>query len=123
MSYYIHNVSGRLRIKTPSLKGSQRAAAEVKELLRSVPGVSSTTINMVTGSIVVNYDPGVTTPKEIVHILQRAGHFDLSKAVTNDQYICTMASKAGTFIGKQVAGAFVDRAVGNSASVLLAMLK
>ena len=91
MSYYIHAVPGRLRIKSPFIKGKNRVV-EVEGLLATIHGINSFDINTLTGSILVNYNPEVVTSKKIISILGKAGYFDPSKAITNDHYIHTAVS-------------------------------
>ncbi|MEK6677981.1 MAG: HMA2 domain-containing protein [Nitrospirota bacterium] len=122
MSYYIHNVPGRLRIKTPLIKKNQSIAEDVQNLLRPLIGISSTSVNLITGSIVINYDHKVITSKEIVNTLNYAGYFDLSKAITNDEYIKTAAASMGQVVVKTLFGAFVDSALEGSALSFIAIL-
>jgi copper chaperone CopZ len=93
MSYYIHDVPGRLRVKSPIIKRNQYAANEVERLLETVDGVDMININLLTGSLLVNYNPKITKYHDIVNLLQNEGYFDHSKAITNDQYIHNAASK------------------------------
>ena len=122
MSYYIHDIPGRLRIKTQLIKKNQTIAEDVQNLLRPLIGISSTSVNLITGSIVINYDHKVITSKEIVNTLNYAGYFDLSKAVTNDEYIKTAATSMGQVVVKTLFGAFVDSALEGSALSLIAIL-
>jgi len=122
MSYYIHNVPGRLRIKTPLIKKNQSIAEDVQNLLRPIIGISSTSFNLITGSIVINYDPKVITSKEIVSTLNYAGYFDLSKAVTNDEYIKTAAASMGQVVVKTLFGTFIESALEGSALSFIAIL-
>ena len=98
MSYYVHHVPGRLRVKSPLIKNNETVAAAVKQLLRAVNGVDSVDVNLTTGSCLVNYCPHTTNNGEIICALQDEGYFDLSRAMTNDQYIEYMASKALTLV-------------------------
>lgn len=122
MSYYIHNIPGRLRIKTPLIKKNQSIAEDVKNLLRPIIGISSTSFNLITGSIVINYDPKVITSKEIVNTLNYAGYFDLSKAITNDEYIKTAAASMGQVVVKTLFGTFIESALEGSALSFIAIL-
>ena len=45
MSYYIHTVPGRLRIKTPSIKGDSVKARELEGIAAGIPGVCSAAAN------------------------------------------------------------------------------
>ncbi|MFZ3064047.1 MAG: HMA2 domain-containing protein [Nitrospirota bacterium] len=122
MSYYIHNIPGRLRIKTPLIKKNQSIAEDVKNLLRPIIGISSTSFNLITGSIVINYNHKVITSKEIVNTLNYAGYFDLSKAITNDEYIKTAAASMGQVVVKTLFGTFIESALEGSALSFIAIL-
>jgi copper chaperone CopZ len=93
MSYYIHDIPGRLRVKSPSIKRNRSAAEEVERLIGNVYGVDRVNVNLTTGSLLVNYNPKTLKYHDIVNMLQAKGYFDYSKAVTNDQYIHNAASK------------------------------
>lgn len=86
MSHYYHVVPGRVRIKSPFIKGKNNVK-EIEALLESIDGVQSWDINTVTGSIRVNYHSKMVTSRNIINILKKAGYFDPSKAITNDHYI------------------------------------
>jgi copper chaperone CopZ len=122
VSYYMHNVPGRLRVKTPVIKGSERMAALVEGEISGVDGVTSVTTNTVTGSIIVNYDPITVTHEDIVHALSGKGYFDHSRAITQDQYMDRAADKAGRVLGKVVFGAAMDMVFEGSALSLLSVL-
>lgn len=91
MRHYFHTVPGRLRIKSPFLKGKSKSA-EIERLLKAVQGIRSLDINTVTGSVLVNYNPKMIASEKIMNILKKQGYFDPSKAITNDYYIHTAVS-------------------------------
>lgn len=91
MSHYFHVVPGRLRIKSPFIKGKNNVE-EVEGLLAMIRGINSFEINTVTGSILINYNPKAITPEKIISVFKKAGYFDPSKAITNDHYIHTAVS-------------------------------
>jgi copper chaperone CopZ len=122
MSYYMHNVPGRLRVKTPIIKGNPKMASQIETMLGAVDGITTVSSNTVTGSIVVNYDPLTVSHQEVVDTLTEKGYFDRSRAVTNDHYFDKAASTAGRVVGKAVFGAVVDMALEGSALSLLAVL-
>lgn len=122
MSYYIHNVPGRLRVKSPLLKRNENTAYALRKLLGTVNGIATIDINLTTGSLLVNYNPRSIRYNDIVKLLEIKGYIDASKAMDNNQYINNAASKAGQIIGKAVFGVFVDKAFESSALSLLAIL-
>ncbi|MCL4490947.1 MAG: cation transporter [Nitrospirae bacterium] len=122
MSYYIHNVPGRLRMKSPAIKKNEQVAGDLKKILSTMNGIATVDINLTTGSLLVNYNPKAVDHRDIVGILQRKGYFDTEKAATNDQYIHSAVSKAGHMVSKAVFGAVVEKAFEGSALSLLAVL-
>jgi copper chaperone CopZ len=122
MSYYLHNIPGRLRVKTPQVKGNEARAEEVRRMLLTIEGVADVCINTVTGSILVQYDSGRVNHRELLEALREGDLFDPSKAVTNDQYIYGASLKAGSILKKAIVGTLVDKALEGSAFSLLAAL-
>jgi copper chaperone CopZ len=122
MSYYMHSVPGRLRIKTPLIKGNDQTAKHVEKFLEQIQGVQSIITNTLTCSVLINYDPKKVTPQTLLDVLQTRGIFDASKAVTNDQYIHASASKAGQIIYKTLLGTIVEQTLQGSPLALLSLL-
>jgi copper chaperone CopZ len=121
MSYYIHQIPGRLRIKSPAIKRNQAKAEAVETLVARIDGVCSVTVNTITGSIVIHHQTDAD-PEEILNTLKRAGYFDETKAVTHDEVIHTAASNVGLFVGKTVCGAVLQTALGDSPLAMIADL-
>ena len=86
MSSYVHHVPGRLRVKNQFFKNTQ-VCGGVAALLATLNGVESYNFNHTTGSILVRYKTAQTTCVEILSLFQKAGYFDVSRAVTSDEYI------------------------------------
>ena len=122
MSYYVHHVQGRLRVKTPFIKNDLQNAQAVQRLLKRTHGINDTTVNTLTGSAVILYDPKLISSKEILDILNEAGYFDLSKAATNDEYVYSAAAKTSGFIWRSLAGALLEKALQGSAFSLISVL-
>jgi hypothetical protein len=123
MDYYVHHIPGRLRVKNPLLKKNQHLLGQVERLLGSIHGVNSTATNLVTGSIVIQYNPHETRSEDILHTLNQAGYFDLSRAVTNDELIHKTFSKVGKAIGSILFGALVkDELEGSALSFIAALI-
>jgi hypothetical protein len=69
-SHYIHHVNGRLRVRTPFLRQNGHLANEWKIAIEALSGVKMATLNPVTGSIIVYYEPNVTNPEALLAQLQ-----------------------------------------------------
>jgi len=98
MTYYIHDVPGRLRIRSPRVKKNEDTANKLENLLRQMAGVNNIDINLLTGSCLVKYDPATASRDDIVSVFTDEGYFDPSRAITNDEYINGAASKVITFL-------------------------
>ena len=92
MIYYMHHLPGRLRIRTPLVRNNRDAAAEVEDLLLTTAGVDDVTINLITGSCLVKYNPSEAKHDDIISLLATKGYLDRSKVVTNDEYFEGIAS-------------------------------
>ncbi|HYZ31251.1 MAG TPA: hypothetical protein VE684_03090 [Crenalkalicoccus sp.] len=66
MMILVHDVPGRLRFEAPRAKRDLRAAAMLRRRARSIDGVTSATVNPVTGSLVLRYDGFFTTRAQIL---------------------------------------------------------
>ena len=122
MSYYFHEVPGRLRFKTPLLKGNHSLGRKIEEYLSAVSGIETVRTSTVTGSIVVHYDLKTISSREITDIVTGQGYFDKKKAVTSDQYLNHSFEKVGQAVGKAVFGAMIEKALEGSALSLIAAL-
>lgn len=122
MSYYMHSVPGRLRIKTPFIKNKDLNTKHVEKFLGQVRGIQSIVTNQRTGSIVINYDPQKLAQQALLDILCTRGIFDSSKAVTNDQFIQNSALKAGNVVYKAFLGVIVEQVLQGSPLALLGLL-
>jgi copper chaperone CopZ len=69
-SPYVHHVNGRLRVRSPLLRRNGHRVNEWKASIETLPGVMMTTLNAVTGSIVIYYEPNVTGPEVLLSHLQ-----------------------------------------------------
>ena len=122
MSYYVHDVPGRLRVKNPFMKGNETLARELEELLKTLGGVRSVSTNPLTGSIVVNYDPESLDSKAILATLQQNGHFHPALVMDTDQYVQEKVSQTGRFVGKALLGLFIEKAFEGTPLALLSVM-
>jgi hypothetical protein len=94
MSYYIHHVPGRLRIKSPVLKRHDGSENGIAELLRGLAGIDKIAVNGITGSCLIRYNPSMTRGDDIVLTLSKNGYFDPGRAVSNEECVQDAAEKA-----------------------------
>jgi hypothetical protein len=102
MGYYLHDVPGRMRVKSPRVKNNPRVANDIKQLLSLIHGVNSTEFNLTTGSVLIHYHPEKLDRKDLINLLSEKGYFDRSKAVTNDQVIQSAAEGTINFFSKSI---------------------
>ena len=98
MTDYIHNVPGRLRIKSIAIKNDRCAAETITKLLQGLPGIDRIALNRETGSCLINYDPRMATGDHIASLLSREGYFNPVEAVTNDECILSAAARLLSFM-------------------------
>ncbi|WP_420266227.1 HMA2 domain-containing protein [Candidatus Magnetominusculus dajiuhuensis] len=122
MAVYLHSVPGRLRIKSPVLKGNSGKRELVENLFQGFDGVKSIKSNPLTGSLAINYCPELIDAALILDMLENKGGIDLSKTISNDEYLHNAFSKAGGFVCKILFGSAMDMALGDSALSFLSVL-
>lgn len=122
MAHYIHDIPGRLRVKMPAIKGNSNAAGELQRILDEIEGIDSTSVNTLTGSVIVNYDTRSLKSDVILDTLKERGYLDPSKVITNDQYVEAAVSKVGGVISKALIGLFLEQVFEGSALSLLTVL-
>jgi len=72
--FYIHNVPGRLRIRSEVLKRNHLAANSVRIALSTIPGIGVVEINSVAGTIIVYYNHKAVNHEDIISLLARMGY-------------------------------------------------
>lgn len=118
----MHNVPGRLRVKSPLLKRNSAAADELKKALSTMQGIAAVDFNPTTGSLLINYNHRTAKHEDIVGLLERKGYFDRTKATTNEGYIHAVAEKTGRIVGKAALGMAMEKALEGSALSLISLL-
>ncbi len=112
MSCYLHHVPGRIRIKTPYVKGKPVNAHELEQRLRAVAGVRLVNANALTGSILVYYDETTTKAGSIVDMVSRETNIDLSTAAHPDHYVDEALSRTGQMVGEKIGKAALGIVIG-----------
>ncbi len=123
MKSYVHQVPGRLRIKTPVLKRAPWIASDVVSLFKHVRGVRSCSVNTVTGSLVVNYHRDMIGPQSILRLLDKEGFVDVRNVVSVNVNDDSTYSRLYVEASKILLGFILDRAfAGTPFSVLAALI-
>ena len=119
MEYYVHHVPGRLRVRIPQIRKNGHSAKKVQCLL-DIYGVDNLSVNHLTGSVVVNFDPGLTSADQLLSVLKANGLYDNTQAITCDEQIQRASQKAASKFGRAVFGYAVGKALESSGLPLLA---
>jgi hypothetical protein len=126
MSYYLHEVPGRLRVRIPALRRNARDAQEIQRLLKSLSGIISTSVNTMTGSVTVNYDPEFVSSVAILTLLSREGYIDVAEVLPSRQQVQRTEGsigQVGKVVSKALLGIALDRALqGTPLSILTAFI-
>lgn len=78
MTNDVHSVPGRVRVKIPALRSKANGQEEMAGLFSTLEGIEAITVNPVTGSLVVNYDPGRLDSRKILKLLRGKGYLGKS---------------------------------------------
>jgi copper chaperone CopZ len=70
---YLHHVPGRLRLKAAEFRRQPGLLEAARRELRALHGVCRVSTNLLTGSILVEYDPAVSTPDALSEAMQKCG--------------------------------------------------
>lgn len=62
----IHSTPGRLRVRSPQLKGNPSGAVQARARLEQLSGVESVQLNRLTGSLLIHFDPGKNSAETLV---------------------------------------------------------
>jgi len=111
MSYYVHHLPGRLRVKIPKLRNHQGRARRVGDLLAAQDGVTGVTVNPLTGSVLVNYDSDLLDEERILSVSRCNDLFDDRRVVRPEDRVDRMAARAGDAMGRALLSWAVGRAL------------
>ena len=113
MSQYIHQVPGRIRVRSRAFRCRSRRARAAEGKLRAMVGVRQVRVNPPAGSITVHYDPAVLKKSHLLAALEETGC--LGATSRNDEGV----RKMGEVFGRALVGAVVQKAIEQSARTLI----
>ncbi|AEH45469.1 hypothetical protein Thein_1609 [Thermodesulfatator indicus DSM 15286] len=122
MSYYLHKVKGRIRLRTPIIKNNEAAAELIKDFIMHLGGVTSVNTNTLTGSIVINYNPAVIDAEEIVQALEKEGYFNSRLAVGCETILQKHVEKIGKQAGRAIFGLVSDQVLRGTGLSFLSLI-
>jgi len=114
---YVHDVPGRLRIKNEALKANPVLSAAVQSQLEGLHGVEKITVNPMTGSILIHYDPSGLSSREIFKAARKVTN--LKRTVAKQ---VSELSQARVALGKALFGWAVGKALEGSGLSFLSVL-
>jgi hypothetical protein len=94
-----------LRIKSAAIKKNAAEARKLKALFGTMAGIQNLDVNLITGSILIRYNPDEVSDAKILRMLIEDGYFEPTKAVTHDDLLHTALTRAGKAIGSLAVGA------------------
>jgi copper chaperone CopZ len=107
---YLHDLPGRLRVRSPLFRKNAERATAVRNSLESVDGVRSATVNLVTGSVTIYYDCSRASTATLLETLRYHG-------CSGHRHALPPHAPA---IGKTVAGFLVEKAIERSLMAVVA---
>ena len=78
-THVIHSISGRVRLRVPSLKAGSPLAHGLQALLSAQIGVTEATVNTACHSVTVAYDPAVWTSESLCMLLRGRSREELEQ--------------------------------------------
>jgi hypothetical protein len=127
MTHYIHHVPGRMRVRSPRIKGNRDNAERLRQTLVQLIGVTGIETNPVTGSVVISYCPERLGPDDLVAVMKEDGYLD-PDFVLDGQRSGQAAQGAAPpevalhWVGKTVLTVLVEKLVERSASAVFTAL-
>jgi copper chaperone CopZ len=125
MHDYLHHVPGRLRVRVPAIKRNEYEAGLLRSNLETIDGIEKLEINMLTGSVTINYDRATTTSSSIMAGLARHGasrRFQVERSAVAVQAPSGQGTVNGVVenVGKAFFGVMLEKALERSALALIA---
>ena len=108
MTHYIHHIPGRLRVRVGAVKRNAQNARALQMAIQDMCGVTSVEVNLLTGSVLVRYDPRACDTRAVLSIFNKCGH-------ERDSRIYDQAGRIGEKVAERVACYLIEVAVERAA--------
>jgi hypothetical protein len=106
----------------PQIRNNPKKVETVRDL-RDIYGVDDLNVNHITGSVIIKFDPQITSADQLLSDLKENGLYDSSRAITCDQKIQQIWDKATSKFCRAVFGYTVGKALeANGLSLLAALI-
>ena len=111
MSCYLHQIPGRMRVRTPEVITNWPKAAAAPFILKRLAGVQDVQINQLTGSILIHYDSGKISAEDILEVLVNRKYipFDVPNQAYTFSYARLLPLVAGEVLRNRSRSAFETR--------------
>jgi hypothetical protein len=130
--HYLHHVPGRLRVCLPPIKRNATAARATCAAIVRTPGVTAVESNILTGSVIIRYDPAAVSFDALVDALAATNHVDRTRlalppgsaATTADawQTVADGVAHGGWVVFRAASSVLVEKLVERSATALIGAL-
>lgn len=100
--YYLHTTPGRLRIKIPQIKNKPRKGKKIEDLFRNRNGMENVAVNLLTGSVLFEFDEENVDSSDILAVLKKNRMFDETKVTGSNAVIEGTTDRIGKTFGKAV---------------------
>jgi hypothetical protein len=121
MNCFAHHVPGRLRVKIVGFKHQEHQAEKIRNLFCGLYGIDKISLNTLTGSLVIYYDPSVFSVDQLLNILKYNNVIDSSQRIVFEEPASEHSTKMGMAIGKAVFSWAVGKALERSGLGFLAI--
>jgi hypothetical protein len=116
MSHYIHQVPGRIRVRSNAFRCRPDKALAAERRLRSMAGVRQVRVNPHAASITIHYDPKQVRRSDLFSAMEEVGCLGATaRTVDGTRQVAEM-------VGKALMGAMIQKAVERSARTLVGAL-
>src|SRR5438105_4545637 len=109
-----HHVPGLLRLRSAALKSNASASEQARHQLAQIRGVTATSANPTTGSVLLEYDPSRLSAGRVIDLLAAQGHILRAaevEAEAGSRWADKMASTARGWVNNAVADRLAPAAI------------
>ena len=110
MSFYLHVMDGRLRVKVHETKRSLSKALHVEQVIQSLPGIHRVTANPTTGNVLVLFDREQLTHDDILLALKKEDYLREAPA-SSFQFTARLVDTMSHAVARSVTEALMERAI------------
>ncbi len=116
---YLHQLPGRLRLRSEVLKQNPKLASELLTAIGMMPGMRSVEVSILTGSVLVHHDPLRVSSDQLLAALRSHGVVHEATVATTSSNGRSIPGTIGNAVLAAVLQQAVERAVLGLVSILL----